>query len=127
MYGDTTAAFIKHLKSNGPQTVKQLSTLSFWGGVRSRIGVLITQRRVERVRIANPDPYILSRIVVTAYKAVDGASEAYIPRAKSGRETYRERTQREKNERAVAKAISLLERRGYKVTACASHDARAQD
>jgi len=116
MYGETTAAFISHLKANGPQTAKQLEAFSFWGGVRTRIGVLVKQGRVVKVSVANPEAARYSRAVVVAYKAAEDAEEGPVARGRRrDGETYDERVRREKKERAVARAIALLEQQGYKV------------
>jgi hypothetical protein len=115
MLGDTTAKFISYLKEHGPQTVKQLEELPFFAGVRSRIGVLVKQGRIERVSVANPFSSKNTRAVVVAYKSVDGAIEGALPRGRRVEETYRERELREKKARAVARAIILLEQQGYKV------------
>lgn len=115
-YGETTARFIRFLKENGPQTHRQLSQQSFWGGIRSRIPQLISQGRVEKVTVANPYSSLHSRAAVIAYKVVPGATEK--PMTCRGRRvevTYKERILLEKKARAVARAIILLNEQGYTV------------
>lgn len=119
MIGDTTRKFISHLKKHGPQTVKQLEVQPFWGGVRTRIGVLVKQGRIIRVTVANPYSGKYAKSVARAYKAADGAIEGVMPRSRRVSETSRDRKLRENRERtkkrAIAKAIILLEQQGYKV------------
>lgn len=113
MYGDTTAKFIAYLKKHGPQTVKQLEGQLFWGGVRSRVNVLINQGRVIKIEVANP---LTGRAVVKAYKAADSAEEGPMKRERRAvGETYAERVRRERKERAVTMAIALLEKQGYEI------------
>lgn len=117
-HGETTRKFLLHLIENGPQTTQQLKKMPFWGGVRTRIPQLIKQGRVVRIKIANPDTdERFTRIIATAYKFVDGASvEPLKPKKRTSGETKTDREKREKRERAIAKAIRLLESHGYSVT-----------
>ena len=116
MYGETTRQFLSFLRERGPQTAKQLSEQKFWGGVRTRVQVLIKQGRVEKVLVANPDenPGPYSRAVCTAFKLVQSAVYGPIKGRPDGKK-YKEKRKAEREEKAVARAIAFLEQRGYKV------------
>jgi len=115
-HGETTKSFLLYLKENGPKTAKQLEKMTFWGGVRSRVGVLIKQGRIEKVKVANPISEHHSRSVAVAFKFIDGSDVNHQARGRPGRrveETYGERVARERKCKSVAKAIALLNQQGF--------------
>jgi len=125
-----TLLLLQYLKENGATTLKNLDGLPFYGGVKSRIGEIIKQGRIEKVMIHNPDftgKVRPERMVLTALKFISFDFDS-----KQGKHPYlknlspqekeeaiqkiAEKIKAKAEKNAINKAIALLERNGYSVT-----------
>jgi hypothetical protein len=67
-----TEQLLEFLRTNGPQASRELALQPFWGGVRTRIPVLVKQGRLIPVDVANPDSGRRGqRVVVRGFKVPD--------------------------------------------------------
>lgn len=80
-YGDTTKKLLEHLTRHGLQTSKQLESLPFWPGVRTRISTLVLQGRIQKVEIVNPlSAGKYQRVKVIAIKICEGVNTGPVNR-----------------------------------------------
>jgi hypothetical protein len=116
--GETTENFLVFLQNNGTCPVEILAKQLFWGGIRSRIGVLVKQGRITRVKIVNEvENSKNNRFIVTAYKIVPGCQLTALKRLAIGSPaiTYNEKRHIQRLPKMIEKAKKLLEENGFTV------------